>query len=329
MTLALTETLRPNVSPAPTGLATETPSGGTPPVPSPPIEKTRRFQVRHRTTYTYDKPVEHSVHHLHLRPLSNTHQRLLSHSLRCEPVTSRFEYEDVFGNATTHLDISQPYTHLEFDADSLVEIVDEDPFAFTQFSPRFTFPLAWMPWESTMLAPYLTPMELPETQMRELVDYGMSFVERNNRDLMETLFALNLSIFREYQYSPGSTALETTPFDVLTNKRGVCQDFSNLLICLARLLGVPARYVCGYIHCPQLNHLQSLQSHAWVELYIPKVGWKGFDPTNGVLPRSDHVRVAVGRHYVDTAPTAGTIYSPAVESMVAEVTVREMDATSA
>ena len=76
----------------------------------------------------------------------------------------------------------------------------------------------------------------------------MSFVERNNHDLMETLFDINLTLFREYKFVPGSTRLETTPYEVFTSKKGVCQDFANLFICLARLLGIPARYVCGYVY---------------------------------------------------------------------------------
>ena len=175
-----------------------------------------------------------------------------------------------------------------------------------------------------MLSPYLTSSELPEPQLRELFDYAMSFVEGNNRDLMETLFAINLRLFREYKYVPGSTALKTTAYDVFTAQQGVCQDFSNLFICLARLLGIPARYVCGYVYCPQLDSLQSAASHAWVELYIPNAGWKGFDPTNGILPNLDHVRVAVGRNYRDTAPLAGTLYSPAAESMCVHVHVAEL-----
>jgi transglutaminase-like putative cysteine protease len=139
---------------------------------------------------------------------------------------------------------------------------------------------------------------------------------------------MNLTLFREYQYVPGSTALQTTPYDVFTTRQGVCQDFSNLFICLARLLGIPARYVCGYVYCPQQSQLQSAASHAWVELYIPQVGWKGFDPTNGILPRLDHVRVAVGRHYRDTAPTAGTLYSSAGESMAIDVQVHDVVATT-
>jgi transglutaminase-like putative cysteine protease len=152
----------------------------------------------------------------------------------------------------------------------------------------------------------------------------MSFVERNDSDLLDTLLDINRAIFRDYEYVPGATTVNTGPFEVYGNRRGVCQDFTNLFICLARLLNVPARYVCGYIYTgPKAeNTAQSEASHAWVELYLPEVGWKGFDPTNGVLTQTDHVRVAVGRSYVDATPTSGTIYvGGGAETLIAEVRV--------
>ena len=143
---------------------------------------------------------------------------------------------------------------------------------------------------------------------------------------METLFDVNLTLFREYQYVSGSTSLETTPYQVFTSKKGVCQDFANVFITLARLLGIPARYVCGYLYTGNTgeSRTRSDASHAWVQLYIPNVGWKAFDPTNGILPRTDHVRVAYGRSYRDTAPTAGTLYTPANVSLRIDVEVKDV-----
>jgi transglutaminase-like putative cysteine protease len=121
--------------------------------------------------------------------------------------------------------------------------------------------------------------------------------------------------------------LETTPFDVYQSGEGVCQDFANLFITMARLLGIPARYCCGYIFTGnnQSNgRATSDASHAWAQLYIPNIGWKGFDPTNGVLPEVNHVRVAYGRHYLDATPTAGTLFGPrAEETLNLEVEVME------
>lgn len=291
----------------------------------------RRFAVRHDTHYHYDQPIRRSAHTVHLRPIDDAEQRVQSYRLSIAPHSAPVEFEDVFGNRAARFTIDEPYSSLTIRAESTVHLLGEDPFAFARSSIRPAFPLAWMPWEHMMLAPYLAPLELPEAQLRELYDYAMSFVEQNHYDLMETLFAINLTLFREWRYLPGSTRLETTPYEVLTSKRGVCQDFANLFICMARLLAIPARYVCGYVYTggggtdlQGAGRAQSEASHAWLQLYIPNVGWKGFDPTNGVMTSTNHIRVSYGRHYRDVTPTAGTLYSSAKEGMKVDVRVSEL-----
>jgi transglutaminase-like putative cysteine protease len=288
-------------------------------------------RIRHATHYHYQSPVGHSEHWLHLRPVHDWRQQLIEHHIRITPAVEQVEYEDVFGNWASRFTARGPYNELTIEAESVVDVLDVDPFAFSRRPiNRAKFPIPWMPWESTMLMPYLRGEELPPTQIRDLYDYAMSFVTHNGGDIMETLFNINLELYRAYQYTPGSTTLATSAYDVLCHKCGVCQDFSNLFICMARLLGIPARYVCGYLYTG--NHSTSRAasdaSHAWVQLYIPDIGWKGFDPTNGRLPQLDHVRVAVGRHFRDTAPTSGTLFggvSPDGETMTVDVEVTEVD----
>ena len=173
---------------------------------------------------------------------------MLQHSLTITPAVPLTEYEDVFGNWAARCEITEPYTELPVVAESIVELLDLDPFEFAKMPIRPSFPVAWMPWELKLLTPYITPVELAETQLNDLYDYAMSFVTRNRGDLMETLFNINLTLFREYKYVPGSTALETTPYDVFVNRQGVCQDFANLFSCLARSLGIPSRYVFGDVY---------------------------------------------------------------------------------
>ena len=157
-------------------------------------------------------------------------------------------------------------------------------------------------------------------------------MKRNDFDLLDTLLDINQSIHREYAYKQGTTTLLTSVFDTYTDRQGVCQDFTNLFICLARLLGVPARYVCGYVYTGGRLHTDSARdrqgeaSHAWVQLYLPEVGWKGFDPTNGVLTQTQHVRVAVGRNYRDATPTSGTIFvGGGEETLAVHVTVEPIE----
>ncbi len=270
-----------------------------------------RFDIKHRTTYRYATTVERSTHLIRLDPVHDLLQSRLAHELTISVDCKRRSYEDVFGNRAVRVDIDLPFSELVIEARSRVELRDVNPLAFKpQVRTRSTIPLIWMPWQRHMLQPYLLPPELPETQLVELTDYAMSFVERNDHHLLETLIDMNQTIFREYAYKQGSTTLGTTSFDVYATRHGVCQDFANLFICLVRLLSVPARYVCGYVYTgpKNANKLQSEASHAWVEIYLPEVGWRGFDPTNGVLTQTEHVRVAHGRTYVDATPTSGTIF---------------------
>jgi transglutaminase-like putative cysteine protease/predicted glutamine amidotransferase len=297
------------------------------------IERLRRGALRnahiqtmaitHRTVYRYEKPVEHSTHTLRLQPIHDRMQRLRHHELAIRLDGEVFEtfsseYDDVFGNRARSFAVERPYSEFIIETRSVVELRDTNPFGSLSQSAhgRKNLPLVWMPWQRQVLEPYLLPPELPESQLQELGDYANSFVRRNDADLLDVLFDMNASIFSEYRYQPGSTSIFTTPFEVYANRRGVCQDFANLFICLARLLGVPARYTCGYIYVgpredgelSTMNTSQAEASHAWVQVYIPKLGWVGFDPTNGILAQTEHIRVAVGRNYIDATPTSGTLY---------------------
>ena len=270
----------------------------------------RTFDVTHRTVYRYEKAVERSTHILRLTPVHDRRQRVLSDSLSISVPCQRRDYEDVFGNRVCRLSVETSFEEMIIEAKSVVEVLDVDPLGESPLRVRSTIPLVWMPWQRQVLDPFLLPVELPETELAELAEYAMSFVKRNDSDLLETLLDINHTIYRDYAYQQGTTNVFTTAFDIYVNRRGVCQDFTNLFICLARLLGVPARYACGYIYTgpKNENQRQGEASHAWVQLYLPQVGWIGFDPTNGIMTQTDHVRLAVGRNYIDATPTSGTIF---------------------
>ena len=286
-------------------------------VARPAVASTRTLAIEHRTTYRYGRPVERSEHMFRLKPIHDLNQTVISHEIFVSVEGKTQDYEDVFGNRVRKVRLETPFTELTVFARSLVKVDDPGLLGTNVAHMRSSIPLVWMPWQHHMLQPYLLPPELPETQLRELARYAMSFVERNDFDLLDTLLDLNQTLYREYAYVPGSTTLLTTPFQTYVERRGVCQDFANLFICLARLLAVPARYVCGYVHTHALpfqegtgqpNQHQGEASHAWVQTYLPEVGWRSFDPTNGIVPQGDHVRVAIGRNYVDATPTSGTLY---------------------
>ena len=280
----------------------------------PAKAESKVFDVVHRTIYKYTKPVERSQHLLRLTPVHDRMQAVLSHQLTISVPYQGRDYEDVFGNRVRRIAIESPFSEMVIESRSVVEVLDVDPLGFGPLRVSSTIPLVWMPWQRQVLDPYLLPPELADTELHELAEYAMSFVKRNDYELLATLLDINTTIHREFAYQQGTTNLHTTAFDVYVNRRGVCQDFTNLFICLARLLGVPARYVCGYIYTGPKSaaaadrERQGEASHAWIQLYLPQVGWKGFDPTNGILTQTDHVRIAVGRNYLDATPTSGTLF---------------------
>lgn len=272
--------------------------------------KVRTFSIRHRTVYEYQREVERSAHVFRLTPAHDRMQALLAHQIHLSVAGESFDFEDAFGNAVKKVLLDSPYMKLVIEARSTVEARDIEPLSIHPRRSRATIPIAWMPWQRQILQPFLLPPELPQTQLEELFEYAMSFVRRNDYDLFDTLLDINSTLHHEYKYTPGATHLGTTAWEVYEARKGVCQDFTNLFICLSRLLSVPARYACGYVFTARNDerHPMGDASHAWVQVYLPEIGWKGFDPTNGSLTQTEHVRVAVGRNYVDATPTSGTIY---------------------
>jgi transglutaminase-like putative cysteine protease/predicted glutamine amidotransferase len=296
------------------------------PPPRPRSAPPRRLEIRHRTEYRYARPVERSTHLLRLVPIHDRLQRLAAHALNVSVAGTWRDYDDVFGNRARRLVIDAPFEELVIESHSLVVTLDTDPLDFRPLHARTSIPLNWMPFQRHMLAPYLLPPELPDPQLTELHDYAMTFVERNGFDLVDSLLDINQSIYREYAYQPGTTTILTTPYEAYTMRRGVCQDFTNVFICLARLLGIPARYCCGYLYTGPKHENRAIgeATHAWAQVYLPELGWKGFDPTNGVLCQTDHVRVAVGRFYADATPTSGTIFAGGgPETLTVQVSVEE------
>jgi len=292
----------------------------------PQKAEVRRYDVLHRTVYRYEVPVERSMHLFRLSPAHDRLQAVRRHQVSISVDGAWRDYEDVFGNQVRRLLLDVPFRELVVEATSEVELFDTDPLSYRPLHARTTFPIVFMPWHEQVLRPYLLPTELPESELTELAEYAMSFVERNDADLLDTLVDINQTIYRDYKYTPNSTTLNTSPYEVYVKRRGVCQDFTNLFICLARLLGIPARYVCGYVHAELLEDTRQAQaSHAWVQVYLPEVGWKGFDPTNGILTQTEHIRVAVGRNYRDATPTSGVIYVGGTgETLAVEVRVKRL-----
>ena len=141
------------------------------------------------------------------------------------------------------------------------------------------------------------------------------------RPLIAAAADLSHRIHAEFTYKPESTSIETPLLDTLRMKRGVCQDFSHVMIGALRSLGLAARYVSGYLRSGS-DHLGGEASHAWVGVFIPDVGWVDFDPTNDVMPDTDHVTIAWGRDYADVTPMKGIARGGGKQQVDVEVRVQ-------
>jgi hypothetical protein len=135
-------------------------------------------------------------------------------------------------------------------------------------------------------------------------------------------------IFEQFEYKKGITNIDTTVDEILTHKKGVCQDFAHVLLEMLRSVNIPARYVSGYI-CPNSDGVRGAgATHAWVEVWLPSTGWVGIDPTNNTWVTDLHVRLAVGRHFVDCSPVKGTFNGPANQELSVFVSVGFEDGSS-
>lgn len=289
-------------------------------------ERTRTLAVTHETVYRYAQPVTASSHVFRLRPVHDESQAVLSFRLDVVPSGLASPFEDLFGNLAHHYEPDAPFTEMRVVSHSTVRLWSPP----TLMPPGVTaavLPLVWPPSEQRVLQPFLNAPELPGSQLRALADYADEIAGRNDHDLVGTLTDLATAIKQEFAYTRGVTTVQTTAYEILRSRRGVCQDFANLFIAVARMLRVPARYRVGYVFtgADYGNPEQGDESHAWVECYLPWLGWRGFDPTNGRSVDLEHVRVACGRDYRDATPTSGTIHEGGgAETLRARVEVREI-----
>jgi transglutaminase-like putative cysteine protease len=284
---------------------TSIPVGPAPSEQYPSPGAARVLSVVHDTTYTYAAPVHRSGQLFRLRPVDDRRQEVLEHRLELSVGGERREYEDVFGNHALRFRPAEIYTELKIRSRSVVRVRGAAEPDRVDFSEPVTHPVVWMPWQRMMMLPYLIPAELPESELKELSTYAMGFVQRTGGDLVQALRELNETMHQEFAYLPGTTGVETTPYETYIHRRGVCQDFAWLFICLAQLLNVPARYRVGYIYTgvDYEGSVRSDASHAWAEVYLPNIGWYGFDPTNG---RRTGLELQGARHAIVQA--IGSIY---------------------
>ncbi len=285
------------------------------------------YTVRHLTKFVYSNAVSESIMETHMHPRSDAVQRCLNFQLSVSPRCRVFSYRDHLANHVHHFDIPGAHEQLVIVAESLVEMEESLPF------PSFLAPDAWAEldadvaagdfWEFLFPSEFATPTPLLET----LAD---SMDVRRRDDPLMVLHDLNEKVYRYFEYVPKSTEADS-PIDVaLTKKMGVCQDFAHVMTALVRSrLRIPCRYVSGYLYHGESDQDRSINSatHAWVEAYLPQLGWVGFDPTNWLVAGDRHIRTAIGRDYSDVPPTHGIFRGSANTDLTVAVRVSPSEGT--
>lgn len=268
-----------------------------------------KLEIVHTTRYRYSGPIAETVMEVRLRPMDGNGQRCTDFKLELSHGVMPRSYVDGFGNHVHYFNLVRPHSGISLVSRSTVETglgPDDDPGEdLVQDYLRFR-------------APVKDVAGVRELAERHAISDPSAPVE-----VEHALDELTGTISREFTYDRTVTNVYSAVDDVLALRAGVCQDFAHLFIAVARAMGVPARYVSGYIHSP--GERAAAASHAWAEAWVAGHGWIGFDATHPIRTTPHHVRLAVGRDYTDAAPTRGVYVGSATGSMSVSVRTKEVD----
>jgi transglutaminase-like putative cysteine protease len=267
-------------------------------------------EVNHVTTYYYGEPVSICHNEVHLIPRdfhdgSMMRQSVLHNELFIEPEPDVLvTRQDYFGNSVSYFSIHESHQKLTVAATSVVETRAE---SLTLSSDQ--------PWEEArdLVHDHTSPEALNafqftlESPLVSLQEQFAEYAEASfgpHRPLYDAVRDLNRRIYHDFRYDPAATTIATPVDEVLARRHGVCQDFAHVMLCCLRSLGLASRYVSGYLrNDPKL--VGAAESHAWVSVYFPELGWLDFDPTNNLMPQDGHFTLGWGRDYSDVTPTKG------------------------
>ncbi len=278
------------------------------------------LRIRHSTRYIYPFPAVESHNELRLKPLTDAHQTCVDFRLVVRPSAAIFSHETPFGTVH-HFNVREPHSEMEIIGESAVETRNSDPFAGLNLTED-----DWVYYRDgaarRLFPEYLAPTRLVPDEPAA-ASIAASARARDGRSVAEFLVTLNRVLHRLLEYDFEATTVSSTIRDVLGDRKGVCQDFTHLMLAVSRSQGIPARYVSGYIltateGAPMIG---GEAMHAWVECYLPDRAWHGFDPTNDLLANDRYVKVHIGRDYHDVAPTRGVYRGPAEQRLEVDVSV--------
>jgi transglutaminase-like putative cysteine protease len=264
-----------------------------------------KLRVEHTTVLTYDEPIVEGYTELRLRPREGEGQQLLAFALATDPHAPFHIYRDRYGNEVSHFDLLAPHERLVVTARSEVETATAAPSERAMsLLDRFDFlaPTDYAPFTDALRA-------LAEPCGAE-------------GDAFATAHRVLWTVRRHLRYESGSTDVTTSADEALARGVGVCQDFAHLTLAACRVLGVPSRYVSGYVFAP--GSATSAASHAWVDVFADRQGWLSLDPTHDRAQGPEYVRVAVGRDYADVPPTRGVFKGNGKESLQVAVRIEAL-----
>ncbi|MEI9921071.1 MAG: transglutaminase family protein [Bacteroidota bacterium] len=287
-----------------------------------------KYRVTHETTYTYYEPVSVCYNILKLTPRNTSLQACNSMSVKIQPEPDSLqEYDDFFGNRVTYFAIEKEHAKLSITATSEIEkktaVARELGLYGHATIEKVKEQLAENKQGAGEIGQYIfkTPMTLSNSEIKAYA--RVSF--QAGRSVLESTTDLMRRIHTDFKFTPGFTTVSTLPEVVMRERKGVCQDFAHLAIACVRSVGLPARYVSGYIETippPGVEKLTGVDaSHAWFSVYIPHIGWLDFDPTNNVVPGDQHITIGWGRDYADVAPMRGILLTSGKHSLSVSVDV--------
>jgi len=291
-----------------------------------------RYRVLHETEYVYATDVSHAHQMLHLMPREHEMQVCHDYSLTIDPIpTTLREMQDCFGNRIVQLELATPHRTLLVAAEMDITVSPRPPIDARESQPwnkvRDQLAYSARPRAPHDVEAASFRMESPHVRLkRAVVDFARDCFPRN-QPILACADTLLTKLHRELEYAPLETHIGTSVTDLLETRRGVCQDFSHLMVACIRAQGLAARYVSGYLRTNVPDGQERLvgadASHAWISIYAPPFGWVDYDPTNGVRVGADHITLAWGRDFSDVSPLRGVIVGGGAHQVAVRVTVEK------
>lgn len=274
------------------------------------------LEVQHETRLEYSEPVTESVTEVRQEPVSDRDQSCHSFHLAVSPATTVHRFRDGLGNLVHHFNFLAGHARVQVLAAALVETHPRPEDLRTSVA---TYPVN-LDGAALDVLDYLR-FRGPVRQAPGLGRLVESLRPAEGSSLAALVLAVAGAIHSRFEYAPDVTFASSPVDHVLETGKGVCQDFTHLMLAILRSFGVPARYVSGYLHRPD----RSSESHAWCEAWLPDLGWRGIDPTNELVVDESFVKVAIGRDFTDVPPNKGVYRGQAQEMISVRVETRTLD----